>query len=48
MLHALAGDDACCLLVFFPCLKEVLVQEVEDRGESVLIRARTVVGEMVV
>jgi transposase len=41
VLHAPAGDDACCLPVLFPCLKEVDVLAVEDRGEGVLIKART-------
>lgn len=45
MLHTPAGDDACCLPVFFPCLQGVRVQAVEDRDASVLIRARTATSE---
>jgi transposase/DNA-binding CsgD family transcriptional regulator len=43
--HSLAGEDACCLDVFFPYLADLQVGKVEDRGNAVLITARSrVVG----
>ncbi|WP_203880397.1 ISL3 family transposase [Planobispora takensis] len=41
MLHSPAGDDACCLHLFCPALKDVHVRGVEDQGDTVLITART-------
>ncbi|MEV6869111.1 ISL3 family transposase, partial [Streptosporangium subroseum] len=35
----------CCLLVFFPDLKDVHVKNVEDRGDTVLITAQITVVE---
>jgi hypothetical protein len=37
--HAVAGD--ACLKVFFPHLAELVVEEVTDRGDFVLVTART-------
>ncbi|MDP9848133.1 ISL3 family transposase [Streptosporangium lutulentum] len=45
MLHSPAGDDACCLHLFCPALKDVHVQGVEDHGDTVLITARTMAAE---
>ncbi len=41
MAHCPAGEEACCLLVFFPYLNQVIVEEVADRGNHVLVTART-------
>jgi transposase len=38
---AYSAGDARCLLVFFPQLTELIVEEVTDRGTYVLVRART-------
>ncbi|MEU7901220.1 ISL3 family transposase [Nonomuraea sp. NPDC049152] len=45
VLHASAGEDACCLPLFCPALQGVDVLKVEDLGGAVLIAARTVVAE---
>ncbi|MFI6842427.1 transposase family protein [Nonomuraea africana] len=45
MLHAPAGEDACCLRLFCPALREADVLEVEDVGDTVLIAARTVAAK---
>jgi transposase len=45
VLHSPAGDDACCLHLFCPALKNVHVQGVEDGGGTVVITARTVAAE---
>jgi transposase len=45
VLHAAAGDDACCLPVLFPCLRQVCVLAVEDCGNEVLIKACTAAEE---
>ncbi len=45
MLHVLAGEDACCLRLFCPALKDVDVLDVEDLGDTVLIAARTAATE---
>ncbi|MFC7646758.1 transposase family protein [Streptosporangium lutulentum] len=45
VLHSPAGDDACCLHLFCPALKDVHVQGVEDHGDTVLITARTMAAE---
>jgi hypothetical protein len=34
--HSLAGEEACCLGVFFPYLAELQVDKVEDLGNAVL------------
>ncbi len=40
MQHSLAGEEACCLDVFFPYLADLHVDKVEDLGDAVLITAR--------
>ena len=40
MQHCLAGEEACCLDVFFPYLADLHVGKVEDLGSAVLITAR--------
>jgi transposase len=45
VLHTPAGEDACCLRLFCPSLKDVQVLAVEDLGDNVLIAARTVAPE---
>jgi transposase len=39
--HCLAGEEACCLDVFFPHLADLQVDKVEDLGNAVLITARS-------
>jgi transposase len=39
--HCLAGEEACCLDVFFPYLADLQVDKVEDLGNAVLITARS-------
>ena len=39
VLHSPAGDDACCLHLLCPTLKDVHVQDVEDQGDVVRIAA---------
>jgi len=39
--HPLAGDEACCLHLFFPHLDDLHVDKVEDDGSAVLITARS-------
>jgi len=39
--HSLAGEEACCLDVFFPYLADLHVDKVEDLGDAVLITARS-------
>ena len=41
MQHSLAGEEACCLDVFFPYLADLHVDKVEDLGDAVLITARS-------
>lgn len=41
MQHPLAGDEACCLHLFFPHLDDLHVDKVEDDGSAVLITARS-------
>jgi transposase/DNA-binding CsgD family transcriptional regulator len=43
--HSLAGEEACCLNVFFPYLADLRVDKVEDLGSAVLITARPRAGE---
>ncbi|MFI6184272.1 transposase family protein [Nonomuraea sp. NPDC051191] len=45
VLQTPTGEDACCLRLFCPSLKDVQVLAVEDLGDHVLIAARTVVPE---
>lgn len=40
MQHSLAGEEACCVHLFFPHLDGLRVDRVEVVEESVLIRAR--------
>jgi hypothetical protein len=42
--HSLAGEEACCLHVFFPYLADLQVDKVEDLGNGVLITARSRAG----
>lgn len=41
MAYCPAGAEACCLHLFFPSLDGVVVQQITDRGDHVLITART-------
>ena len=41
MHHCLAGEEACCLHLFFPHLDGLQVNKVEDAGNAVLITARS-------
>ena len=41
MQHCLAGEEACCLRLFFPHLGDLHVDKVEDLGNAVLITARS-------
>jgi hypothetical protein len=43
--HCLAGEEACCLGVFFPYLADLQVDKVEDLGNAVLITARSRAGD---
>jgi transposase len=43
--HSLAGEEACCLDVFFPYLADLHVDKVEDLGDAVLITARSRAAE---
>jgi len=43
--HSLAGEEACCLGVFFPYLADLQVDKVEDLGNGVLITARSRAGD---
>lgn len=45
MQHSLAGEEACCLGVFFPYLADLQVDKVEDLGSAVLITARSGAGD---
>jgi len=45
VLHSPAGDDACCLHLFCPALKELRVLDVAERGDTVRIAARTWAAE---
>ena len=45
MLHSLAGEEACCLNLFFPHLAELHVDKVEDLGNAVVVTARPRAGE---
>ncbi|MFC5821334.1 transposase family protein [Nonomuraea harbinensis] len=45
VLHASAGENACCLRLFCPALREMDVLNVEDLGDTMLIAARTVASE---
>ena len=45
MQHSLAGEEACCLGVFFPYLADLQVDKVEDLGNAVLITARCRAGD---
>lgn len=45
MQHSLAGEEACCLGVFFPYLADLQVDKVEDLGNAVLITARSRAGD---
>ncbi|MFF4618232.1 ISL3 family transposase [Nonomuraea jabiensis] len=45
VLHAPAGENACCLRLFCPALRDMDVLNVEDLGDTVLIAARTVTSE---
>ncbi len=40
MQHSLAGEEACCLHLFFPHLGDLEVSKVEDLENAVLITAR--------
>jgi transposase len=39
--HSLAGEEACCLHLFFPYLGDLDVSKVEDLGNAVLVTARS-------
>jgi transposase len=39
--HPLAGEEACCLHLFFPHLADLHVDKIEDLGGAVLITARS-------
>jgi hypothetical protein len=39
--HCPAGEEACCLNLLFPYLRELDVQRVEDRADAVLVTARS-------
>jgi transposase/DNA-binding CsgD family transcriptional regulator len=39
--HSLAGEEACCLDVFFPYLADLRVDRIEDLGDGVQITARS-------
>jgi transposase len=39
--YPLAGEEACCLHMFFPYLGDLHVDKVEDVGNAVLITARS-------
>ncbi|MFI0451372.1 ISL3 family transposase [Actinomadura sp. 6N118] len=41
MAYCRAGTEACCLHLFFPSLNDVVVKQITDRGDHVLITART-------
>jgi len=43
--HSLAGEEACCLDVFFPYLADLQVDKVEDLGNAVLVTARSRAAE---
>lgn len=45
VLHSPAGEGACCLHLFFPALKGVHVQGVEECDDTVVITARTLTAE---
>ena len=45
MQHSLAGEEACCLHLFFPHLGDLQVDRVEDLGNAVLIKARSRAGD---
>jgi transposase len=45
VLHSLAGEEACCLNLFFPHLADLHVDKVEDLGESVCVTARSRAAE---
>ncbi len=44
MQHSLAGEEACCLGMFFPHLADLQAGKIEDLGNAVLITARSVRG----
>jgi transposase len=39
--HSLAGEEACCLHLFFPHLADLRIDKIEDSGSGVLIAARS-------
>ena len=41
MQHSLAGEEACCLYLFFPHLSGIQAGKVEDFRNAVLITARS-------
>ena len=43
--HPLAGEEACCLHLFFPHLDDLHVDKVEDAKSAVLITARSRAAE---
>ena len=45
MQHLSAGEEACCLRLFFPHLADLHVGRVEELGSGVLIAARSRVAE---
>ena len=45
MQHLAAGEEACCLRLFFPHLDGLHVGRVEDAGNAVLITARSRAAE---
>ena len=41
MQHSLAGEEACCLNLFFPHLADLQVDRIENLENAVLITARS-------
>ena len=41
MHHSPAGEEACCLHLFFPHLDGLQIDKVEDAGNAVLVTARS-------
>jgi transposase len=44
--HPLAGEESCCLHMFFPYLADLHVDKVEDLGNAVLVTARSRAAEV--
>jgi transposase len=45
VLHSLAGEEACCLHLFFPHLADLHVDKIEDLGNAVVVTARSRAAE---